>query len=529
MDNRDQRAQKNPAVDYAALVERAKAKDQDAFTALYEATHQEVYRTVRAMVRTEELALDIQQDAYVFAFTHLDQLRDPAKFRPWLRAIATNRTRSVLRKQTAVLFTELETEDGEGFPELPDQSPESQLELSLERKENARLIREILDSLSDGQRLLVGMYYYEQIPVHKIAEDLGVSPSTVKTQLSRSRKKIESAVARLEKKGVKLFGLAPMPFLLALLKKAEPASETGKAVMAKTFTKAGIAPVAQAVGLRVGRTFFQTDLGRVTLGVITAGVIGGGALGYGWVRDNIMTSLGDTQPPVSVESAEDLTTEPSETLKWESPEDLTTEPLETVAPLDTPEDLTEPTTEPTEPSTEPTEPSTEPTEPGAEPTGPEPSQPAAPEPTQPTQPPQPQPTDPELTEPSAEPSEPTPPEEPTRIACSDTDVRIEKGSWCYYHVNVVGGAVPTLYTDHPELLRIEYQGTYIGGNLKSGETGHHWKIDALDVGTASLFCTIDGQTQTAGTVTVPLPAVDWNPNMPPVTDVIIDFEEETEP
>ena len=154
MDNREQ---KLPAADFAALVERAKAGDQDAFTALYEATNQEVYRTVRAMVRTDELALDIQQDAYVFAFTHLDQLGNPAKFRSWLRSIAANRTRSVLRKQTPVLFTELETEDGESFPELPDLSPESQPELSLERKETANLVREILDGLSDGQRLLVGM------------------------------------------------------------------------------------------------------------------------------------------------------------------------------------------------------------------------------------------------------------------------------------------------------------------------------------------------------------------------------------
>ena len=48
----------------------------------------------------------------------------------------------------------------------------------------------------DRQRLIVGMYYYEQLPVGKIAEDLGVTPGTVKTQLYRSRKKIEAAVKR---------------------------------------------------------------------------------------------------------------------------------------------------------------------------------------------------------------------------------------------------------------------------------------------------------------------------------------------
>ena len=318
-----------------------------------------------------------------------------------------------------------------------------------------------------------------------------------------------------------------------VLSKSSAAAAGSSAADATAVTGVGFGAGAgaagmEAVAVHVGRRFFETLGGKLVLGLLAAAAVGGGVLGYGWARDKL--NVGDVRPtdPVRLE----YTVEPPA----DTEEDLTTEPPETVAPLDTPEDLTEPTTEPTEPSTEPTEPSTEPTEPSAEPTGPEPSQPAAPEPTQPTQAPQPQPTDPELTEPSAEPpepsaepSEPTRPEEPTRIAYSDTDVRIEKGSWCYYHVNVVGGAVPTLYTDHPELLRIEYNGTYTGGNLKSGETGHHWEIDALDVGTASLFCTIDGQTQTAGTVTVPLPAVDWNPDMPPVTDVIIDFEEETEP
>ena len=75
------------------LISRAITGDQDAFTALYEATSQEVYATVRSMVRTEELALDIQQDSYVFAFTHLNQLGDPAKFRAWLRTPCTSSRR----------------------------------------------------------------------------------------------------------------------------------------------------------------------------------------------------------------------------------------------------------------------------------------------------------------------------------------------------------------------------------------------------------------------------------------------------
>ena len=185
----------------AELVAGARRGEQDAFTALYEATSQEVYRMVRAMVRSEDLALDVQQDIYVHAFTHLDRLSDASKFRPWLRSITVNLTRNELRKRTPVLFSELEAQKDGSVPELPDLRPESSPELALEQQETAAYVREILDGLTPGQRMLVGLYYYEQLPVTEIARELEVSPGTVKTLLYRSRKKIEAAVRELEKKG----------------------------------------------------------------------------------------------------------------------------------------------------------------------------------------------------------------------------------------------------------------------------------------------------------------------------------------
>ena len=290
-------------------------------------------------------------------------------------------------------------------------------------------------------------------------------------------------------------------------------------------TGAGAAGL-EAAAVHVGRSFFQTVGGRVVLALLAAAAVGGGVLGYGWARDQF--NMGNVQPttePIQILHSTELPSDSDEDLILDS-----TEAPETVNP-DSAEDLTEPGTEPTEPSTEPTEPGTVPPEPDTSeaptPKDTEP-QPAVPNQPQP-QPTEPEPTEPEPTEPSIAPTEPATPKEAARIAYFDTDERIENGSWCYYHVNLVGSAVPALYTDHPELLSIEYMGTYTGGNLQSGETGHFWMITALDVGTASLYCTINGETQTVGTVTVPLPAVDWNPNMPPVSDVIIDFEEETEP
>lgn len=379
-------------VPFSTLVSKARAGDQDAFAALYEATSKDVYCAVRAMVRTEEMAMDIQQDTYVFAFTHLDQLGDPDKFRAWVHSIAVNRTRSLLRKQTAVLFSELESEE-DPVPEIADYSTETSPELSLDRKETARLVREILEELSDGQRMLIGLYYYDQMPVGKIAEAMEVTPGTVKKQLSRARKKIEAAVKRLEANGTKLYGLSPMPFLLALLRGQAPAARAERAVLTGTLSKAGV--TAKAVAVHLGRPFFETALGRVVLGSLAAAVVGGGVVGYNWFQAR--ATYGPDQVPETVDTAEDLTTEPTTDpipTQPETAEDIITEP-ETSEPVTT-EAVTEPeTTEPAVAEPAPTEP---------KPTDPEPTEPA---------PTEPKPTDPEPETTDQEATEPTPTEPET--------------------------------------------------------------------------------------------------------------------
>ena len=91
----------------------------------------------------------------------------------------------------------------------------------LDREETARLLREIIDSLPEDQRAVIGMFYYQEMPVKDIAAALGASESAVKSRLLYGRRKIEAKVRELEKSGTKLYGLAPIPFLLWLLRGRE--------------------------------------------------------------------------------------------------------------------------------------------------------------------------------------------------------------------------------------------------------------------------------------------------------------------
>ena len=202
---------------WSSLIERAKRDDQDAFYALYQNSYDAVYRTVKSMVRDEDAALDIVQDAYVKGFATLDALDNPDSFVPWMKRVATNKAKDWFKKRHDIAFSDLSDDDG-GEPDFEDDRQAHLPETVIDRNETARLIDEILSTLSDEQRIAVGMYYYEEMSVTEIARLLSVSEGTVKSRLNYGRKKIKAGVEALEKQGTQLYSLAPSPFFLWLLR-----------------------------------------------------------------------------------------------------------------------------------------------------------------------------------------------------------------------------------------------------------------------------------------------------------------------
>ena len=343
------------------LVAKAKAGDQAAFTELYEQTSTGLYRTIRSMVRDEDLAWDILQDTYLQAFCDLGKLEANEAFLSWLRRIAVTMTAKKMNQRQLLTFTELADADDE-LPELPDLSPDAQPELALDRKETSRLVREILAGLPEEQQLIVGMRYYEDMPIKEIAETLHVAPGTVKAQLCFGKKKVEAGVRALEKQGIKLYGLAPLPFLLALLRQLEPAAGAEKQVLRAVLAEAPAAAGTSAVTVTAmtASQVFLKGLGVKLLAVAAAAaVLVGGKLGYDALKKNLDPPVGPELPsitePVELdETPESLETAPTErVISADTPESLETEPTEDATPTDSPESLV---TEPTEPSETPAEP-----------------------------------------------------------------------------------------------------------------------------------------------------------------------------
>lgn len=207
-------------MNYRKAVSLAKKGRNEGYDFLYKETYQKVYYVALKYMNNHDSAIDVVQDAYIKAFNSLSQLEDPDKFQSWLSTIVATRSLNEIRKKTPVTFSQLENDDEDYRIEdmYEDTNISNQPELAYEKEETSRMISEIINDLSDEQRLCVLMFYMEQKSVKEISSIMSVSENTVKSRLNYGRKKIKVKVEELEKSGVKLYGMAPIPFLLWLMK-----------------------------------------------------------------------------------------------------------------------------------------------------------------------------------------------------------------------------------------------------------------------------------------------------------------------
>jgi RNA polymerase sigma-70 factor (ECF subfamily) len=160
----------------------------DGNTAMFELLmrryNERVYRAVRSILRNEQEAEDVMQQAYVNAFAHLRQFNGAARFSTWLTRIAVNE--SLLRVRRRGRY---EAFDDDRLHEEPlishtrAYSPEQQAFTG----ELRGLLEWAIDTLPDGMREVFVLREVEGLSTSDVAGSLDVSEDVVKTRLSRGR------------------------------------------------------------------------------------------------------------------------------------------------------------------------------------------------------------------------------------------------------------------------------------------------------------------------------------------------------
>lgn len=181
----------------AALVQRARNGDLDAFNLLVDAHQRLTYNLCFRMLGNREAAEDATQDAFLSAFRALSTFKG-ASFRSWLMRIAANACTDELRRRgrrpAVSLATPAPGADAPIDVADPASGPE---DLTLQSEQRAAVQAALL-KLPPDQRLAVIMCDLEGFAYEEIAEAMRTSIGTVKSRIARGRDKLRRVLAQLE-------------------------------------------------------------------------------------------------------------------------------------------------------------------------------------------------------------------------------------------------------------------------------------------------------------------------------------------
>lgn len=180
----------------AALVAAARQHDEAAVRALIRRLNGPLFRIARGMMPSGAEAEEVVQDAYLAAFTHLDDFRDAARFSTWITRITLNCAAMRLRKQCTqqeydtVEEPVLRSAEVVLFPGTETEPTDA----ALSRMETRALIEAAVSELPSDLRLVFLMHEATGLSLHDIARDLSLPLGTVKTRLMRARHRLRRII-----------------------------------------------------------------------------------------------------------------------------------------------------------------------------------------------------------------------------------------------------------------------------------------------------------------------------------------------
>lgn len=147
-----------------------------------------MYNVALRIVNDEAEAEDVLQEAFLDAFSRIADFRQETTFGLWLKQIVINRAINYLRKRKAefVPIDDLE---------IAEEASSDEEEVKLRVEE----IREAINELPDGYRVVLTLYLFEGYDHEEIAHILKITENTSRSQYMRAKRKLNNL---LEIKGV---------------------------------------------------------------------------------------------------------------------------------------------------------------------------------------------------------------------------------------------------------------------------------------------------------------------------------------
>ncbi len=184
--------------DEASLIRAAQQGDQEAFERLVYTYDQNVLRMAYNLLRSQEDARDIYQEAFLRVHRNLHYFRFDCSFHTWLYRIVTNlcldhlRKRKVRKEESPVI----DTEDGpkDRLTGVAESGVDGDPQRRLLSKELGSRIQAVLGELTPRERAVFEMRHHQGMRLRAIGEVLGTTEEAAKNCLFRATQKMRSAL-----------------------------------------------------------------------------------------------------------------------------------------------------------------------------------------------------------------------------------------------------------------------------------------------------------------------------------------------
>lgn len=185
----------NEKVDILNYIDQVLQGNINAFTHIVDHHRDRAYNLAFRICCNHEEAEEIAQDSFLKAYRALGSFKRKSSFSTWLYRIVYNTAISYVRiKKKEILSLEDFPADATDF--IGTGTSEEEAEAEYRRS----LINFVFQKISEEERSLITLHYYEELSTEEISEVTGISKSNIKVKLFRARQKMFLIIENAEKK-----------------------------------------------------------------------------------------------------------------------------------------------------------------------------------------------------------------------------------------------------------------------------------------------------------------------------------------
>ncbi len=165
------------------LVKRAKVGDNQAFTELIMNIQMDLYKIAKAKIKDDDDINEAVQETIIKAYSSIKKLKDEKYFKTWIIRILINECNNIYKKKKVNKIEE--------YNENVIKEADSDM---INTKINNLDFFILIDKLNEDEKIVVVLFYLEEYSTKDIGKILKTSENTIRTRLSRARKKLKKLI-----------------------------------------------------------------------------------------------------------------------------------------------------------------------------------------------------------------------------------------------------------------------------------------------------------------------------------------------